>query len=302
MADQIALVLRAQRVSSSFVAWGLFLVGPGAALFLLSQVLWITRTIPGQVYSLAGWIGAGMVAVASLALLLHPGMPGLFFSCLSQPRKSWLAVGPWVISLFGAVALATLLPSLPGLAGFPWPDDTLAAKTLQGAAAVLALALLAYMALLATSCSPRPFWSTRYLPLLFVAYSLLGGIGATLVLTTAMGRETHSLNLLALAHVVAVAAILVCYLATMWGRGGATEQSVRFLLMGDESGPFIVGVLVVGLYVPAVLLATDVSLGLHSSMLLFAAGVAMLLGACQVWHSLPKAAACGEKRSDEATY
>lgn len=289
--QEIVVAVRQQRAWSSLVAWDLFLGGTGAGLFFLAQALTIAGVIKGPIGMVGEWLGLALAGAAALVLFAHLGVPSLFSRVWSRPDKSWVSRGAGATSLFAAFAFLTLLPSLPGLEALPWQPDTLAGAVLQWVALVLALALMAYTGLLASSWRSIPCWTTPFLRFIFVASSLLGATGTLLMVAAAMGNASFALTVMAMILILAVAILLALYLAGMHARGDATQRSVRFLLSGEESGAFIAGVLVVGLYVPFVLLATDVALALNSALLLFSAGVSIVIGTFQVCGSLLKAGA-----------
>jgi len=126
--------------------------------------------------------------------------------------------------------------------------------TVGGVAAFL---IVLYPSMFLQSLNSIPFWNSPILPLLFVSYGLTGGLGilsiaSSVLISTTMSTTLESLvwwQTLLLGFTLAFLAIQLT-----WAYSSRTEskKSVVELTKGRLAGFFIVGSLVVGLFIPLV--------------------------------------------------
>ena len=172
-----------------------------------------------------------------------------------RPQSSWISRGILIVVgfvLFAGAQLGgmTVGGGVPGLGLLPWAagHPALVAMTV-----VTSFALMAYTGFALGVVNAIPAWNTALMPLLFIAYSALGGVGLTLGIG-AIGGMTHEklIDVEGLARwgIVIVAVMIAIYLWLTYYTTPAGKKSVQELLKGVVSPYLWVGVVVVGLAEP----------------------------------------------------
>lgn len=203
-------------------------------------------------------------ALGGLAHLVNLGRPERFLRMTTQVRTSWVARGFWGLTFFLAGGFVVLLPAL--LPGPVWS----AQSAIAGAGHVLAVAgvaiLIGYMGFVYTASKAIPFWNSPLHPALYIAYAFRGG-AAALMLALAFRGLDPAPGLLEI-WIGVTAVVVVLWLlelqAALSGGDDTARRSVHDLLAGRLAVSFYGGTLVVGLVVPALLVAgfaADVSPG-----------------------------------------
>jgi formate-dependent nitrite reductase membrane component NrfD len=234
-----------------------FFSGIGAGVWLFS--VWLDFH--------AGMI-AGLVCVgvlSGLAHLLFLGRFERFWRMLKRPHRSWISRGIWGIGIFGVGAAGTLW-------GPPAWKPAMVALSLLGCTIILLYEGFVYAASKAI-----PFWRTRLLPILYIAYGLRGGAAVLLVLA-AFGGTTFALapiEAIKLWVVASTAVLVLLYLLAAQREGGAAAHSVRRLIAGPISPAFYGGTVLMGLLVP-------IALGLAREFGAGGLAVLALIGLCSL--------------------
>ena len=247
-----------------------FFAGIGAGAWLFS--VWLDFTA-GMV------LGLFCVAVLSgIAHLLFLGRLERFWRMLKRPHKSWISRGIWGIGIFGVGALGTLV-ALPS-----W-EESMMALSLLGCATILLYEGFVYAASRAI-----PFWRTKLLPALYVAYGLRGGAALLLVLASLGGTtfDIDAIEAIKLWVVASTAVLVPFYVITASRSGGAARNSVRRLVAGSLSPAFYGGTVLVGILVPLALGAAR-ELGAGGLAVLALIGISSLLGDFYVKYCVVKA-------------
>jgi formate-dependent nitrite reductase membrane component NrfD len=277
--DEFVVAYRPQRVWNARVAWDLFLSGTGAGLLVLAVSLRSLGALSLEAATLSQWLALALVAAAGAVLLADLGVPARALRVLRRPRASWVSRGAWGMLLFSGVTAVALLPTLPSLGALPWRAGTPTGLALEGAATLLAVALMGYGGMLLCSWNAIPAWNTALLPVLFVTSSFLGGTGALMLVTASTGQDSAPLAWLGLALVAGVVLQLLAYVLVLHAGPGAARASGELLRSGPEARSFALGVILVGLALPTALLLAGMALPSESSLGLFVlAGVALLVG------------------------
>jgi formate-dependent nitrite reductase membrane component NrfD len=224
---------------------------------------------------------AGLVCVALLSGIAHLAFLGRFerfWRMLKRPHRSWISRGIWGIGIFSLGALGVLL-------GPPGWSGPMLALSLLGCAIILLYEGFVYAASRAI-----PFWRTRLLPVLYIAYGLRGG-AALLLVFAAFGSTTFELaaiEAIKLWVVASTAVLVLLYLVTAKRAGGAAAHSVSRLVAGPISPAFYGGTVLLGLLVPLALgIARE--LGTGGLTLLALIGVSSLIGDFYVKYCVVKA-------------
>jgi polysulfide reductase chain C len=165
-----------------------------------------------------------------------------------HPETSWLSRGLLFVAGFAGAGLLSIL-----FQQF-LSDQTALLIVFKAAAAILALCVATYTGLVLNNVKGVPYWNSSLLPVLFVACSFLGGFG----LITAIGHFSGGLNMQAAemgSRILLIINVLLitAYLAVAAGKKTMGKQSVLFQLKGGASPAFWIGVVFLGIAVPALI-------------------------------------------------
>ena len=243
---------------------------------------WLWSTLYG--FRLGQWLAfACVVALSGAAHLAFLGRMERFWRILRRPHSSWISRGIWSIGVFAASAGAVLVfaGALPEL--------------LLGLAQALSLAsagaVLVYEGFVYAASRAIPFWHTKLLPLLYVAYGLRGG-AALLLVAAALGGagfDVATVEAVKLWVVVSTGVLILLLLLAGRRAGGAARESVARLVAGGISPAFYGGPILVGLAVPIALGLGQGALGVPERVVLGALGAASLIGDFYVKYCIVKA-------------
>ena len=142
-----------------------------------------------------------------------------------------------------------LAPTLPQLAWLPWTADNLA---IQIFAIIGAVALMAYTGFALAVVKAIRSWNTSMMPVLFIAYSFMGGTGLALGMLSGINStiDLSSVETIAVGLLITGAVLLGIYLWATYDTTPAGNRSVIELIRGRASPYFLAGVLVLGLVIP----------------------------------------------------
>lgn len=205
----------------------------GGGLYLVSLYF---NSIEGMLIS---WL---MIVVLKGGFhLAHLGQPARCWRLFLKPESSWLARGFFFVALFMLFGALQLISSH----WFPGTGGEFILKVLVG---ILALLVAAYSGFVMNYVSGIPFWNSALLPLLFVAFGILGGFAVMLLIGPASNRGAT----FALAQFLLFAStcLLALYLYSATHMGPAAKRSVRELVQGRLALPFWLWVVVCGLVFP----------------------------------------------------
>ena len=222
-----------------------------------------------------------LICVGLLSGLAHLAFLGRFerfWRMLKRPHRSWISRGIWGIGIFGVGAVGALL-------GPPAWKGAMVGLSLVGCAIILLYEGFVYAASRAI-----PFWRTRLLPILYIAYGLRGGAALLLVLAAFGGTtfELAAIEAIKLWVVASTAVLVLLYLVAAKRAGGAAAHSVSRLIAGPISPAFYGGTVLLGLLVPLGLgMARELGTGGLSVLALI--GVSSLIGDFYVKYCVVKA-------------
>jgi formate-dependent nitrite reductase membrane component NrfD len=151
--------------------------------------------------------------------------------------------------------------------------------------------VLLYEGFVYASARAIPFWRTRLLPVLYVAYGLRGG-AALLLVAAALGGggfDVATVEAVKLWVVVSTGVLVLLYLVAGSRAGGAARQSVAELVAGRISLAFYGGTVLVGIVVPIGLELGREALGVPALAVMAGVGAASLVGDFYVKYCLVKA-------------
>jgi len=250
-----------QDIWGPLIAWYLFLAGVGAGAYIIGV---ISDHLGGSYQALvkpAISLGAPLVAIGSILLLLDLGAPLRFWRAYFRPQSSMISVGIIIITVF-------IILGLVHLGALYFPGFKLNQKTklwLGRINSLFALGTAIYTGLLLGVVKAIPFWNSSILPLLFCVSAISTGIGAVLLVVglqrvpvQAEESEQLMLSIKKLSRVdiflvILELLVLFFYLFITASSGVVAAESVNYLVSGGYAAVFWLGVVVVGLLVPAAL-------------------------------------------------
>ena len=236
-----------------------FFIELGAGLYLMSIILesnW--GVFIGRLVCLV--LGGG-------CHLVFLGKPLRFYRALLRPQTSWISRGLIFVSIFAVIGIAHL-------AMIRWAPDTnpVALEVIMG---LVSLLVVVYGGLAMSYVRGLPLWNTAIIPTLFTAASLWGGAGIVLGIMLVRDEGIEDAEVWIRALLIGFFAIILLYLwATRYTSASALE-SVRRVIRGDLVLPFYLGVVVIGMLLPAIVVGYSFSEGVDSTPTgLFVAAIA----------------------------
>jgi polysulfide reductase chain C len=245
------------------IAWYLFLAGVGAGAYIVGAVANVMGDRYKPLVKPGIFLGAPFVAIGLGMFMLNLGNPLQAYLALLRPQSSLSSAGIGITTVF-------ILLGFMHIAAFSFKQARSGEKALRWLGAincVFALGTAIFTGLLLGMMIAVPFWNTPILPLLFLASSLSTGMGAVLlteglrcwVIPKAAAEMEHvgeSVNSLVRLYVPSIVMeVLVMFLIVLLivATPNAAAQSVWYLLSGGYAGAFWLGIIVIGLLVPAAL-------------------------------------------------
>ena len=224
---------------------GHFVVGLGSGGWLFSLFF---ASDKGLVLAYALGVLGG---IAHLAFLGHPER---YWRMIRQVKRSWVSRGFLGLTLFLVGGFLYLVPILaPSLL---WGRESLPALLGYGLAALGMVILIGYMGFVYTTSKAIPFWNSPLHPALYVGYTMRGGAAVMLVTRALEGNLAQS-NTLLLLWIAATTAVALLFLLEVHGAvtGGnaAARRSVHELFAGRVAVYFYLGILLLGIVLPALL-------------------------------------------------
>lgn len=219
------------------VAAGAFLVA--AILFLLGG----TSNTHSLLTVIAPILALLFLGITNILLVLDLERPERFWRVMLWPHwNSWLVIGAYILTAYGAVATLTLAASLLGFGSLYrillWPG------------AALAVGAAGYTAFLLAQAKGRDLWQSPILPMHLVAQCLLAGSAALAILALLLDRgDVRSLSVV-LALSLATGLALVLSEVNLPHVTAHTKIALDHLTTGGPTGPFWGGALLLGMLVP----------------------------------------------------
>jgi formate-dependent nitrite reductase membrane component NrfD len=232
-----------------FLVIGHFLVGVAAGAWFFGLLF---NYLPGLI---AGFFLAGIGGVAHLGFL---GRPERFWKMARHVKTAWVARGFVGLTLFLAGSALYLPPLL--LADWPWGTGSVVGWLGWLMAAAGMIILMVYMGFVYSASKAIPFWNSPLHPLLYMAYAFRGGAAALLVAMAVLGVPNQEMAERLITIWISITALVVVLFAlemqgALTGGNAAARNSAREMLAGRFAGYFYGGTLLLGLFVPLVLVS-----------------------------------------------
>lgn len=246
--------------TKSIAAGALLVGGPLAALGLATPSLNLA----------AGLVAVLFTLLTAILLVWDLKRPERFWRVMLTPNpRSWLVRGAYILAAYGTVTALLTLAALLG-----WGN---ALRVLAWPAALLAAATAGYSAFLFGQAEGRDFWQSPMLLWHLLAGAVQGGAAALLLATAATTREEGLLTNLGAALLAAVLATAALALAELYAPHANKDLAAAAALLkrGPLARRFWTGFLLVGVVLPALLLAVNLPLGLSAGMAFSAALLAL---------------------------
>ncbi len=250
--NQFLIGYTAQREWAWLIAIAFFLGKVGAGLFVISYF---------TDFSLGALVGLLVVGVGkSGAHLLFLGRPERFLRAVKGWRTSRVSQGLIAMGLFVVLGAVYL------------PLDGDAQNAVGAVALAPAVVLMFYDGFVLKASRGIALWNSYLLPVLALAYSLLGGTTVALVLRAASGSEATEAQLewMQIALVAVNLVLVAVYVFTAQVRSAAAQLAVHLLTRGRLGLVFLAGAVGIGL-VGTIILAVVVALTGSTAALTLAA-------------------------------
>lgn len=224
-----------------FLVIAFFLGGLGSGLYLISLYL--------DFY--IGLVTSFLIVLVgkSAAHMIYLGRPWRFWRGFLRPQTSWISRGLFAMVLFVVAVALQLAPTLPQFDWLPWTAHNLAIRIL---AIIGAISLMAYTGFALAAVKAIRSWNTGIMPVLFIAYSIMGGTGLALGMLSGIksGIDLNSVETISLYLLIIGAVLLGIYLWATYVTTREGKRSVFELIKGRASPYFLVGVVALGLVIP----------------------------------------------------
>ena len=219
-----------------FLWLAMYMGGLGGGLYLVSLYF---NDFGGMLISLL--IVAGLKGGFHFAYL---GKPWRFWRLFFRPQTSWLARGFIFVVLFTVFAAVQLVLSWR-MPGSPW--ETL----FKVSAGLMAFGLMVYTGFVLNSVRAVSFWNSPLLPVLFVMWGFLGGLGGVVLIGLYGGNvDIHAAERGGLWLMTMSIPLLAVYLWTALQRDETGKRSVIEQVRGRVAPVFWIGMIFMGIAVP----------------------------------------------------
>lgn len=265
--NSFKLGYRFQRYWDTSMALAFFSAEVGTGLFLVSFYL---NFLPGIIVGLA--ISGTLKPYFHLA---HMGVPNKSWRAILRPDRSWVSRGAIAIGIligFGVLHVVDLSIGFEASFGLP----AIVGKLIGYIAVAGALTVMCYQGMAMSDSESFTLWASPLVPVSSFFYSLTAGAMTVLAIGWAAfsGEQRADLSTLAMGLLVADIVIVISILIQAKNKSKGGAFSVELLTKGEYARYFGNLVVVLGLIVPAGILAVGSTLRFAE----LAATLAMLVG------------------------
>lgn len=293
-------VLRVGQIAtgaSDKMPWGLdvpvyiFLTGMSAGSFIISSLALFGLKQFESISRIAVVQAVVLLLIAPVVLLIAMGHPGRFWMIYLYPNPtsviSWgaylLLLYPICCCLYGYYMMKRDMVKTPLSAIQIQKHDKLA-RFFGILGVPLAIMVHGYTGVLLGFIRGRPLWHTPLMPVLFLTSAVVSGIALLLIILVVLNKytsiKTDKEVLYSLSKIMLMTLLLDIFfmgaevLTGLYGRSGEVYEAWMVLISGRYAFHFIVLELILGAFVPIVLLAT----GMKNIRNIVLASIAILIG------------------------
>jgi formate-dependent nitrite reductase membrane component NrfD len=244
-----------------------FFLGIGAGLFILSVVYG---------FVLGKLIGLIFVLLEMPFLAIEAGHPLRVWRAFAYPKTSWLSRGVIGLNVFIILAIISILQGykflfLKDVSPYEWSVNV--------AAVIVAVFLILYGSMTVARYPSIPAWHSILLPSLFVSYGLTSGTAILFFLYPLANMNSMQLGQTGLIVILINLILLLMYWIELSLSTTAAKESARILTRGKLWPYFIIGIVMTGSLMPAILIAGQMySVSQQPTILFMTAGVLSLMG------------------------
>jgi formate-dependent nitrite reductase membrane component NrfD len=226
-----------------------FFIELGAGIYIMSIILGSNWGM------LIGWLVC--LVLGGGCHLAFLGKPLRFYFAFLRPQTSWISRGLIFISIFAVIGAAHL-------AVIRWAPDTnpIAFEVIM---VIISFLVVLYGGLAMSYVRALPLWNTAIVPILYTAASLWGGAGIVLGIMLVRNEGIEDVEVWIRMFLIGFFVIILLYL---WGTRYASAsalQSIRRFIRGDLILPFYLGVVIIGIVLPAIVVAYSFAAGVEST-------------------------------------
>jgi len=256
------------------IALAFFLGGISGGLYLASLVF------DSMLGMFIGWLLALLMGVVDMA---HLSKPLRFWRMLLKPKTSWITRGFIFITLFIGCAAIQLALAF-------WLPGTAAETVFKVLAGILAFGVTIYSGFVVGYVGAIKLWNSAIVPILFVIAGLTGGL-AILLMTSLGGNAARSMAIANIMLMVLVvnAIFMTIYLWITTYESSTAKDSVMRMVRGSVAPVFWVGVVLLGIIIPAAILSPASFAGEGSAAAFITAAICVIIGGVSLRYVILKA-------------
>jgi len=220
-----------------------FLSGVGAGGWLIGLLL------ASPLLLLWSWL---LVLLSGLTHLLFLGRPSNAWQMIKKPQSSWISRGLWSIVIFLVAGFFYFLPYYFPAIG--WDASSGFGIFLLLVSILGMIGVFLYKGFVYAANHAVSYWHSPILPLIYILFSLRGGLG--LLFLIAPQNMASIFNLSPLTWWLGISFLIIILFLFEWGLAAhdlAAKKSIENLLKGALSWPFYLGVVTVGFIIPIIL-------------------------------------------------
>jgi formate-dependent nitrite reductase membrane component NrfD len=262
------------------IATYLFLGGVGGGAYTIAAINSFLGANLELSTTVGLWIAFPALLIGTIFLIADLGSPTRAILAGMKPGTSWIARGTWIISLFMVFSFVHLILHRYTDFGATAGGSTLI-NIISAAGIVFAIGTMAYTGILLGASKGIPFWRSGIVPLVFVISATVTGHFAIMLGVTLNGDTATALAALqpmaleAVGLVVLEVLAVVFFLQAAFRQPDPRESALRIL----RKTMFVVGYIILGLAVPAILmLVVNLSMAETGTGVIAIAAVGAILG------------------------
>ncbi len=224
---------------------------------------------------LASLMGLFAIVLGGLVHLGFLGHPERAWKMILKPRSSWISRGLWAIMIFVPSAALYIAPAY--FHGAPWSTTSPSASIMLVISLVGMAGVFLYKGFVYAVAQAVALWHSPILPVEYIAVGIRGGAALALVGLPFVSKDFgHQVQVWWLAATVATIFLFLMEVAT--SRSDETvSRSLASFLRGRNAFIFWVGVVAIGVVIPAVLVIVSYPVAIGGAGL-FVAGLLSMVG------------------------